>query len=90
MDHNTEHDITPTQAVSNVKELESVRTDEELKRHKDFQMVRAGKAKRIKRMTKKEKAMIAAELRKELDTAIKEWRFEEAATIRDQLEELDG
>lgn len=87
--YNIEHNITPTQAISNVKELESVRTDEELKKHQDFQLVRKGKAKRLKRMTKKEKAMIADELRTQLDEAIKEWKFEDAAVIRDQLEALN-
>ncbi len=41
-------------------------------------------------MTKKEKDMIAVELRKSLDEAIAQWRFEDAAVLRDQLEELVG
>jgi excinuclease ABC subunit B len=86
--HNIEHDITPTQAISNVKDLGIVRTDEELQKHQDFQLVRKGKAKKLKRMTKKEKALIAENLREELDKAITEWRFEDAAVIRDHLEEL--
>lgn len=89
-EYNIKHDITPTQAQSNVKELETVRSDEDLQKHKDFQLVRQGKAKKLKRMTKKEKAMIAEELRKQLDTAIAEWRFEDAAVLRDQLEWLHG
>lgn len=87
--HNIANNITPTQAISNVKELESVRTDEELRMHNDFKLIREGKAKKLKRMTKKEKAMISENLRWELDKAITEWRFEDAAVIRDQLEELN-
>ena len=86
--HNKEHGIIPTQAISNVKSLESVRTDEEHRQHEDYKLIRAGKAKKLKRMTKKEKALIADNLRASLDTAIKERRFEDAAIIRDQLEEL--
>ena len=41
-------------------------------------------------MTKAEKALIAKELKNQLDTAIKERRFEDAAVIRDQLKELEG
>lgn len=88
--HNEAYNITPTIAASNVKDLETVRSDEDLQKHKDFQLVRQGKAKKLKRMTKKEKALIASELRIQLDEAIKEWRFEDAALIRDQLEALDG
>ena len=87
--HNLKNNITPTKAVSNVKELESVKTDEELAKMKEFQMIRSWKVKKLKRMTKKEKAMIAGDLRDQLEEAIKEWRFEEAAVIRDQLKELD-
>lgn len=87
--YNEKNDITPTRAVSNVKELEIVKTDEELKMHEDFKLVRSGKGKRLKRATKKEKELITTELRKSLDEAIKERRFEDAALIRDQLEELE-
>lgn len=40
-------------------------------------------------MTKKEKALIATDLRDQLESAIKERRFEDAATIRDQLKGLE-
>jgi len=89
IEHNETHNITPTQAESNAKSLDVVRTDEELQKHKEYQLIRSGKVKKLKRMTKKEKAMIAENLREQLDTAIKEWRFEDAAVVRDQLKELD-
>lgn len=46
--------------------------------------------KKLKKMTKKEKDMIAKDLKAQMDLAIKEWRFEDAAAIRDQLKELEG
>ncbi len=36
-----------------------------------------------------EKSMIAKDLKAQLDLAIRDWKFEEAAVIRDQLKELD-
>jgi protein-arginine kinase activator protein McsA len=39
-------------------------------------------------MTKKEQAMIALDLKKQLDAAIETRDFEQAAIIRDQLKEL--
>lgn len=87
--HNIEHNITPRKAESNVKDLWVVKSDEDLEKMKEFQMIRKGKVKKLKRMTKKEKALIAWDLRKQLDAAIAQWRFEDAATIRDQLKELD-
>ena len=41
-------------------------------------------------MTKKEQTMILSDLKSQLDTAIAEWKFEEAAIIRDQIKELSG
>ena len=40
-------------------------------------------------MTKKEKDMISKDLKAQMDLAIKEWKFEDAAVIRDQLKELE-
>ena len=40
-------------------------------------------------MTKKEKEMISKDLKKQMNLAIKEWRFEDAAVIRDQIKELE-
>jgi protein-arginine kinase activator protein McsA len=44
--------------------------------------------KRLKKLTKKEKEMIAADLKLQLDEAIKNREFEKAAVLRDQLKEL--
>lgn len=85
---NTEHGITPQAATSNVKDLEIVKTDEELSQQ--FNSLTRGKVKRLKRMTKAEKSLIAKDLKSQLDAAIKERKFEEAAVIRDQLKELEG
>ncbi|MDR2191176.1 MAG: UvrB/UvrC motif-containing protein [Candidatus Peribacteria bacterium] len=85
---NQKHGITPKAATSNVKDLEIVKTDEELTQQ--FSSLTRGKVKRLKRMTKAEKMLIAKDLKSQLDVAIKEWRFEDAAVIRDQLKELEG
>lgn len=86
--HNTIHWVTPQQAISNVKSLESVKTDQALVQ--DFWLSLRGKNKRLTRMTKKEKALVAGELKKQLDDAIAQWRFEDAASLRDQLKDLVG
>jgi len=86
-DFNTAHGITPEQATSNVKDLESVKTDDDL--NQDFGRIMKGKVKKLKRLTKAEKAMIAKDLKKQLDAAIDEWRFEDAAVVRDQIKELE-
>jgi protein-arginine kinase activator protein McsA len=52
--------------------------------------MKRGKNKRLTRMTKKEKALVATDLKKQLDEAIAQWRFEDAAMLRDQLKELVG
>ena len=90
MEHNKKHNITPKKAESNVKDLEVVKSDEELEKMKQFQLIRQWKVKKLKRMTKKEKNMITSDLRLQLDSAIKKRRFEDAAVIRDQLTELEG
>jgi protein-arginine kinase activator protein McsA len=41
-------------------------------------------------MTKKEKEMITKKLRFQLEELIKEWKFEEASVVRDQLKALEG
>lgn len=86
---NKEHWITPRKATSNAKDLESVRTDMDL--NQQFQAMAKWKVqdKKLKRMTKKEKDMIAKDLKAQMDLAIKEWRFEDAAVIRDQIKELE-
>ena len=40
-------------------------------------------------MTKAEKNLIMKDLKSQMDEAIKEWRFEDAAVIRDQIKELE-
>ena len=85
---NIEHHITPKAAHSNVKNLESVKTDEELIQQQNSKFTR-GKVKRLKRMTKAEKNLIMKDLKSQMDEAIKEWRFEDAAVIRDQIKELE-
>lgn len=86
MAYNEEHGITPQKAISNIKDLEVVKTDEELKQ--DFNSLTRGKTKRLKRLTKKEKELMAEELKRQLDEAIAAWEFEKAASLRDQIKEL--
>jgi excinuclease ABC subunit B len=84
---NKKYNITPKKATSNIKDLESVRTDQDLGQH--FSAITKWKVKRLKRMTKKEKEFISKNLKKQMDLAIKEWRFEDATVIRDQIKELE-
>lgn len=86
---NTLHGITPSIALSNVKKLETVKSDADLPQSFDALQTK-GKTKRLKRMTKKEQEMIATDLKKQLDSAIEAWDFEKAAVVRDQLKELRG
>lgn len=87
-EHNKKHGITPQQASSNVKNLETVKTDEEL--NQEFTSLTRGKNKRLTRVTKKEKTMILKNLKSQLDELIKDRKFEEAAIVRDQIKELEG
>lgn len=87
-DFNIEHNIVPKAAHSNVKNLESVKTDEELIQLQNSKFAR-WKVKRLKRMTKAEKNLIMKDLKSQMDNAIAEWRFEDAAVIRDQIKELE-
>lgn len=84
--YNEAHGITPSVAISNIKDLEVVKTDEELQQ--DFNTLTRGKTKRLKRLTKKEKEIMAEELKRQLDEAIAAWEFEKAAQLRDQIKEL--
>lgn len=86
MAYNQVHGITPQKAISNIKDLEVVKTDEELTQ--DFNSLTRGKTKRLKRLTKKEKEIMAEELKRQLDEAIAAWEFEKAAQLRDQIKEL--
>ena len=86
-EYNMKNNITPQKADSNVKNIESVKTDDNLIQW--FDGITRWKVKRLKRMTKAEKAIITKDLRMQLDDAIKSREFEKAAVIRDQLKELD-
>ena len=85
-EHNQKHGITPQKATSNVKELDTVKTDDELTQTFSQDML---KKKKLKRMTKKEKEIILKDLKSQLDEAIQAWEFEKAAVIRDQIKEID-
>lgn len=86
-EYNQKNNITPQKADSNVKSLETVKTDDNL--FQNFDWLMKWKFKKLKRATKKEKEIISKNLREQLDEAIKNWEFEKAAVIRDQLKELD-
>jgi len=85
-DFNQKNSITPQKAQSNVKDLESVRTDQNL--DQQFSALTKWKVKRLKRMTKVEREIIAKDLKAQMDLAIKEWRFEDAAILRDQINDI--
>lgn len=84
---NEERGVTPTTAISLTKDLWAVKTDEELTQ--DFASLTRGKQKRLGRMTKKEKAIIMKDLKAQLDACIEAREFEKAATIRDQIKEIE-
>jgi excinuclease ABC subunit B len=86
--HNEKNNINPTIALSNIKTLEVVKTDENLTQ--GYDLFTRGKVKRLKRLTKAEKELIATDLRKQLQSAIDTREFEKAAVLRDQLKELSG
>lgn len=86
---NQKNNITPSIASSNVKNLETVKTDEDLKQSFDSLQIR-WQNKRLKRMTKKERDMILTDLKKQLDQAIQTWDFESAVVLRDQIKEISG
>ncbi|MCX6823081.1 MAG: helicase-related protein [candidate division SR1 bacterium] len=86
--YNKKNKITPSSATSNVKDLETVKTDENLAQ--GFSSLTRGKVKKLKRMTKVEKEIILKDLKGQLDEAIKLREFEKAAVIRDQIKEISG
>jgi len=81
------HWIIPSLATSNVKNLESVKTDEDLSQ--SFSQLTRWKVQRLKRMTKKEREILAKQLKNQLDELIKDWKFEEATIVRDQIKDLE-
>jgi excinuclease ABC subunit B len=88
--HNIAHGIEPSIALSNIKNLDTVKTDADLSGSQTFGFENRGKTKRLKRMTKAEQAMMTHELQKQLKIHVDAREFEEAAKIRDQLKELAG
>lgn len=88
--YNTKYWIIPTQAIWNAKNLETVKTDNDLDLKQDFNSLIKWKNKRLKRMTKKEKEIILKDLKWQLDECIKKRDFENAAVVRDQIKELTG
>ncbi len=86
-DFNTKNNVIPEKAISNVKSLEVVKTDEDITQK--YSLMTRWKVKRLKRLTKKEKEIILLDLKKQLDEAIKTWEFEKAAQIRDQIKWLE-
>jgi excinuclease ABC subunit B len=86
--HNDHHGITPTQAISNIKNIETVKSDDDLQAF--HSMSNAHNEKKLKRMTKKEKEMIHDDLKVQLKQAVDLWDFEKAAVIRDQIRDLMG
>ncbi|MFA7284805.1 MAG: helicase-related protein [Candidatus Absconditabacterales bacterium] len=87
MSYNKKHRIDPKKAISNVKAIEAVKTDDVLVQ--DFHSLTRGKNKKLKRLTKAEKGIILQELRKEMEAAIASREFEKAAVVRDQIREME-
>lgn len=85
--YNQKHNIQPSKAISNIKDIETVKTDDELKQW--FDLVTRGKIKRLKKMTKKEKGIVISQLKTQLEEAIKEREFEKAALLRDQIRDIE-
>lgn len=85
--YNQKHHIDPSIAISNIKSIEYVKTDESLPQ--DFTMLQKWTRKKLKKLTKWEKSIILDELGKQLQVAIKNWEFEKAALIRDQIKDME-
>lgn len=88
-DFNIQHHITPETAFSNVKNLETVKSDLGLT-EQGFDLLPKTKVKKLKRATKAEKEIILKDLRNQMEEAIKAREFEKAALIRDQIKEVSG
>ncbi len=88
-DFNIQHNITPETAFSNVKNLETVKSDLGLT-EQGFDLLPKTKVKKLKRATKAEKEIILKDLRIQMEEAIKAREFEKAALIRDQIKEVSG
>lgn len=86
--HNQKFWIEPSLAISNVKHLETVKTD--LSLDQSFGALTKGKVKKLKKATKAEREIILKDLKIQLDEAIQNREFEKAALIRDQIKEISG
>lgn len=82
--YNEKHWITPSVALSNIKNLQSARDDDF-----DINFKKNQNKKRLKKTTKKEKEIILNTLNAQLKSAIDDWNFEKAAELRDQIREID-
>ena len=82
-EYNKKHWITPQMAISNIKNLEAAKDDEI-----DIFAKKTENKKKLKKMTKKEKEFILANLQQQLKQAIDNWEFEKAAMLRDQIKEI--
>ena len=83
--YNQKHNITPTKALSNVKNIESVKTDQELQQ--DFTHLHIkGSRKKLKKLTKAEKSLILDELL--ADEFIKEQKLFKPEAIKKLKQQL--
>ncbi len=87
-EYNKKHWIIPQKAISNIKSLEVVKTDEEVQFQP--QIIKKWKFKKLKKLTKKEKEIIINDLKKQMEEAIKNWEFEKAAVLRDRIKEIEN
>lgn len=68
--YNKANNITPQLAISNVKNLGIVKTDDDFLPEQIFSHMPHGNDKHLKRLTKKEKEIIMLNLKQQLDEAI--------------------
>lgn len=87
--YNRQHGIEPMQAISNIKNLETVKNDDNLTQN-FAAPTNHHTTKKLKRMTAKEKNLIHDDLKKQLNEAIQTRDFERAVIIRDQIKALVG
>lgn len=85
-EYNKRNNIKPQLAISNIKNLESAK-DEGFDINYSH---KKEKKKKLKKITKKEKWIIFANLQSQLKQAVENWEFEKAAELRDQIKELEN
>jgi excinuclease ABC subunit B len=83
-EYNEKHWIIPQKAINVIKNLEATKDD-----NIDIFSKKTDK-KKLKRVTKKEKEIILANLQTQLKQAIDNWEFEKAAMLRDQIREIQN